>query len=227
MSAFPVKAVLISAIEAAVNHYLRLDDDLERLLTPMAGKVICLKITPGDEILYICPTPTGLRFLDHYAGEPDAELQGSLWALGFMGMSATPMRALYRGDVRLGGDLRLAGRFQRVFAKLDIDLHGKIARYAGEDVADRLSAFLSGGAEWTRRGLTHMRWNIEEFLQEETRQLPAKAEAELWFSAVDDLRLTVERAEARVRRLEHLLSAKASDRLIPFMPSEPSSEPEL
>ncbi|WP_306306031.1 hypothetical protein [Methylomonas koyamae] len=51
-----------------------------------------------------------------------------------MGLSATPMRSLFKGEVRLAGDVQLARKFQRLFEKLDIDLQGKLARVAGDRV---------------------------------------------------------------------------------------------
>jgi ubiquinone biosynthesis protein UbiJ len=45
--------------------------------------------------------------------------------------------------------------------------------------------------------------NLEEFLQEETRDLPAKAEAELLFQNIDNSRSDVDRLLARIDRLQN------------------------
>ena len=180
-----LKPLLITALEAAINAYLALDEHVEDYLAPMAGKVIAIHVTPFDETLYLCPASNRMQLLEHYQGEVDARLSGSLSALGLMGLSATPMRALFKGEVRIDGDTQLARTFQRLFEKLDIDFSGKLARYTGDAFAQRVTGLLRGGRDWTQQSLTSFKLNLEEFLQEETRELPAKAEAEIFFQQID------------------------------------------
>lgn len=198
-----IKPLLIGVLETALNQFLALDDHLEQYLTPIAGKVIAVHITPFNEILYLAPTHDRIQLLENYAGEVDATLSGSLSALGLMGLSATPMRSLFKGEVKIEGDTQLAHKFQRLFEKLDINLQAKLARYTGDSVAQRLTGFLRGSRDWTQHTLTSFRLNLEEFLQEETRDLPAKAEAELLFQNIDNCRSDADRLLARIERLQN------------------------
>ena len=50
--------------------------------------------------------------------------------------------------------------------------------------------------------MTSFRLNLEEFLQEETREVPAKAEAEMVFQQIDACRSDVDRLDARIERLQ-------------------------
>ncbi|WP_415879014.1 SCP2 domain-containing protein [Methylomonas sp. TEB] len=197
-----VKSLLISALETALNRYLALDDQIEQYLTPIAGKVIALHVTSFDSSLYLCPTAQGMQILESYPGTADATLSGSLTALGLMGLSATPMRSLFKGEVRIDGDTQVARRLQRLFEKLDINLESKIARYTGDAFAQRLGQLFRGSRDWTQHTLTTFRLNLEEFLQEETRELPAKSEAELFFRDIDTCRSDCDRLDARLARLE-------------------------
>ncbi|MDD2760010.1 MAG: SCP2 sterol-binding domain-containing protein [Methylomonas sp.] len=196
-----IKPLLIAALETGLNAYLTLDDRVEEYLAPMAGKVLAVHVTPFNETLYLCPGHDRMQLLEHYEGEADATLSGSLFALGFMGLSATPMHALFEGEVKMEGDTQLAHKLQRLFEKLDIDFEAKLARYTGDGFARRLSGFLRGGRDWSRHAASNFRLNLEEFLQEETRELPAKAEAELLFQQIDVCRSDVDRLNARVERL--------------------------
>jgi len=197
-----IKPLLLSALERALNEYLALDAHYQDLLTPLQGKVIAIHITPFNETLYVCPSAERIQLLESYGGATDACLTGSLSALGLMGLSATPMRSLFRGEVRIEGDTQVAHKLQRLFEKLDINLQAKLARYTGESFAVKTAELLRGGRSWTQHSLTGLRLNLEEFLQEETRELPAKAEAELWYEDVDACRSDYDRLEARVARLE-------------------------
>lgn len=201
-----IKPLLIGVLETALNRYLALDDHVEQLLAPMAGKVIAVRITPFEETLYLCPTHDNIQMLESYQGDVDARLSGSLSALGLMGLSATPMRSLFKGEVRMEGDTQLAHKLQSLFAKLDINLEGKLARYTGEAFAQRMGGLFRGSRDWSRHSLTSFRLNLEEFLQEETRDLPAKPEAELLFREIDDCRGDADRLNARVERLVSTLA---------------------
>lgn len=204
-----IKPLLIGALETALNGYLALDEHLDQLLAPMAGKVIAIHVTPFNETLYVCPTHASIQMLESYQGEVDASLSGSLSALGLMGLSATPMRALFKGEVRIEGDTQIAHKLQSLFAKLDIDLEGKLARYTGDAFAQRLSGLFRGSLDWSRHSLTTFRLNLEEFLQEETRDLPAKPEAEQLFQQIDQCRSDADRLNARVERLTAALAKTA------------------
>lgn len=202
-----IKPLLIAALETTLNAYLSLDEHIEEYLTPMAGKVLAVHITPFDETLYLCPTGDRVQLLEHYEGEVDATLSGSLSALGLMGLSATPMRSLFKGEVTMAGDTLLAQKFQRLFEKLDIDLETKLARYTGNSFSHRLIGLFRGGRDWTEHTMNSFRLNLEEFLQEETRELPARAEAELVFQEIDVCRSDSDRLEARIERLLNTLNS--------------------
>lgn len=201
-----IKPLLISVLETALNRYLTLDDHLEQLLAPMAGKVLAVHITPFDETLYLCPTHDSIQMLESYQGDVDASLSGSLSALGLMGLSATPMRSLFKGEVRMAGDTEVARKLQRLFEKLDLGLENKLARYTGENIAHKLTGLFRGGRDWSRESLNSFKLNLQEFLQEETRDLPAKPEAELVFQQIDNCRSDIDRLNSRVERLLATLS---------------------
>ncbi|CAD6881228.1 Ubiquinone biosynthesis protein UbiJ [Methylomonas albis] len=205
-----LKPLFIATLEGALNRYLALDDNLEQYLTPMAGKVIALHISSFDSNLYLCPTINSIQVLESYPGLADATLSGSLSALGLMGLSATPMRSLFKGEVRIEGDTQVARRLQRLFEKLDINLESKIARYTGDAFAQGLSKLFRGSRDWTQHTLTTFRLNLEEFLQEETRELPAKSEAELFFRDIDTCRSDCDRLDARLDRLEASLQSTSA-----------------
>jgi ubiquinone biosynthesis protein UbiJ len=56
---------------------------------------------------------------------------------------------------------------------------------------------------------SRMKRQVSEFILEEGRLSPPKAELDSFFSAVDDLLLRTDRAESRVKRLKKRLSSLA------------------
>ena len=200
-----IKTLLITTIESALNRYLALDDDHHLLLQPLIGKVVAVRILPFDETVYLCPSAGNIQILDQITGQPDTTISGSLWALGLMGVSTTPMRSVFSGDIKIEGDIQCGKHFQSLFRKLDINLEGLLARYTGSEVAGKVTQFFRNGQDWGKETVETFKLNAAEFLQEETRELPAKPEADLFYQAVDQLRTDVDRLQCRLDRLNNAL----------------------
>ncbi len=197
-----IKPILISAFETALNHYLDLDEDLPLFLQPLAGKVIAVTILPFNATLYLCPTTHSIQVIDHYPGEVDTTLRGSLTALGLMGLSATPARALFSGEVSIEGDLSIGHKFQELFKQLDIDLEERLAHYTGDVIAHKVGHLFRSANQWQQQTLTTLKLNATEFLQDETQDLPPAPEVNIFYQQIDHLKEDFDRLDARIQRLE-------------------------
>ena len=197
-----IKPFLMSAFEAALNKYLSLDQNSSEFLAPLVGKVIAVTITPFNETIYLCPSSDAIQLLDYSPEPPDTQLTGSVVALGLMGLSSKPMRSLFSGEVKIVGDMDTGRKFQELFAKLDINLEQQLARYTGDSVAHNISQFFRAGQDWSKESVETFRLNASEFLQEETRDLPAGPEVDIFYAQVDELRMDFDRLQSRVERLE-------------------------
>ena len=67
------------------------------------------------------------------------------------------------------------------------------------------SDFLGQGKQWFAETGEAMQENVSEYVQEESRVLPAQAEADMLFDDVDTLRADYDRLEARVKRIQKKL----------------------
>lgn len=197
-----IKPLIIAILEAAINRYIALDDNITSVLAPLNGKVVAITITPFNETIYLCPTVDSIQCLDYLPTPADTHITGSLVALGLMGLSSKPMNALFSGEVTIDGDVNTGRKFQELFDKLDLNLEGKLARFTGETVAHNLAEFFRAGKNWSKESLETFKLNASEFLQEETQDLPAKPEAELFYAEVDELRMDFDRLQSRIERLE-------------------------
>ena len=197
-----IKPLIIATLESAINRYLSLDDNVSSVLAPLVGKVVAITITPFNETIYLCPTANSIQCLDYLPQPADTHLTGSLMAFGLMGLSGKPMNALFSGEVTMEGDTHTGRKFQELFDKLDINLEGKLARYTGETVAHNLAEFFRAGKNWSKESLDTLKLNTSEFLQEETQELPAVPEADIFYAEVDELRTDFDRLQSRIERLE-------------------------
>lgn len=128
-------------------------------------------------------------------------------------LRATPLdllRLLRSADVaslkgtgaELSGSPEIAERFAKLLRLARPDLEELVARWIGDVPAHSLGRAARGAADWLRRAAEALRMNAAEFLQEESRVLPAALEAQAFYADVERLRDDVERAAARLARLE-------------------------
>lgn len=201
-----IKPLIIATFEAAINRYIALDDNIASVLAPLNGKIVTITITPFNETIYLCPSSDCIQCLDTVTQPVDTHLTGSLMSLGLMSLSGKPMNSLFSGEVTIDGDVNTGRKFQELFDKLDINLEGKLARYTGETVAHNLAEFFRAGKSWGKESLETFKLNASEFLQEETQELPAKPEADIFYAEVDELRMAFDRLQSRIERLENQFS---------------------
>mgnify|MGYP002525045531 CR=1 FL=1 len=197
-----VKPVLVGALETALNKYLALDADASLFLKPLAGKVVAFKLMPLDWVIYLCPTEDSIQILEHYQGQPDTVLTGSVGALAMMGLSANPMRSIFSGDVKIAGDMETGKRFQRLFEQLDPDFEEVLSNFTGDVIAHKTGQVFRAGHAWGRETLNTLQMNTSEFLQDETHDLPPQPEVDIFFKKVDELRSDFDRLDARIKRLQ-------------------------
>ena len=198
-------SVLLEAFETGFNRLLSLDPDVGFHLKPLLGKVIAIKIKPFDWTLYCFPHHDGIQLLEHFDGEPDTVIIGAAPALLSMAVSDSPLSFLARQDVIIEGDVDVGREFQAFFDRLDFDPEEHVSRYTGDVVAHQIGRAVRSGRSWTQSVFKNLELDIKEFLQYETRDLPAPTETNHFFEDVDRLRSDEDRLEARVQRLRAAL----------------------
>jgi ubiquinone biosynthesis accessory factor UbiJ len=131
---------------------------------------------------------------------PDAALSGSVPAL---------LRLLRDGNRRPGtaavqirGDAQIADGYRELLTLARPDPEEELSRWVGDFAARRMSRFARAALELARRTRRTLGDNIAEYLQEEGRDLVNKTELEEFLRAVDGVRETADRIEARLARLE-------------------------
>lgn len=193
---------LTAALETAVNAWLKLDTNAINRLQALQGRVIALHITNPGLDLYFVPTSVGLKVMSHYDGEPDVRLSGS--ALAFMRLSGAEDsgKAILENNIQVEGSMALAEQFSAIIRDVNIDWEELLSSAVGDIVAHQAGQFTRAGKGWMDDTAQAMRMNTSEYLQEESRILPAEAEVRQYMDAVDVLRADTDRLEARTGRLQ-------------------------
>jgi ubiquinone biosynthesis protein UbiJ len=123
--------------------------------------------------------------------------------------------AAVRGDALSGfsdsgiavtGDGEVAEDFSTLLRLARPDLEEQLAHVVGDVLAHQAGNAVRNVHAWNKQALAALGLNTTEYLQEESRQLPARVEVEGFFAEIERLRDDAERVAVRIDR--HIAAAE-------------------
>ncbi|MDE1957468.1 MAG: SCP2 sterol-binding domain-containing protein [Xanthomonadaceae bacterium] len=202
----PLRAVAGRLLQTALNRALALDPDAVARLAALQGRTLSVHLRgPGlaltlgarDGALTIGPPAADAAL--HVGLTP-----GALLKLALAGGDG----ALAPGAVEIAGDADLARRLERLAREFRPDFEQAFADSFGEVLGVPLARAFASGLAAVRRGAQHAAADGADWLRDEARLTPARAEVEDFLDAVDTLRERADRLQARV----DALAARAGSR---------------
>ena len=188
-------------LQTAINAGLALDPEIKQKLTPMAGRVIRIRLRLIERELFLFPNEDGIDIEPDYDGEADTTLSGTPLALLKMGLSKQTAPLLLKGEVSIEGDTHLGREFKKVLASLDIDWEELAAKMIGDAPAHQLFKTLNSMRRWGTQSARSVADDVSEYLQEESRDVVSGAELNHFYQQVDELRDAVARIEKTIAQL--------------------------
>ncbi len=213
-----LRSALSGALEAALNRALALDPaGRKALLAALAGPVQFEVGASRSLTLTLQRLDDRVRVGSEPSEDAALVLKGS--ALAFAALALGDRNVFAEGRIAVSGDTALAHQFQRALEQLDPDWEAALAARIGDLPAHFLGQRLREALAWRRQAADRLTRNLEEYIHEESRQLPGRRELEATFADIDDLALRVERLEARLAHLDENAQARTSG----TPPSSPES----
>ena len=192
---------LLAAVERGLNRVLALDSTALPRLARLHGRVIAVEAQQPALNLYILADEQGISLASQWFGEVDCTLRAPASALLRLAVARDKQAVLHAPEVDLDGDsgalLELAG----VLQDLDLDWEYQLSRWIGPVPTALLASHLRSRAGWTRDNLSSLQQSLADYLSEESRSLVGQREADARFAELDDLKLSLDRLDARLQRL--------------------------
>lgn len=198
----------LSAIETAFNAWLKLDGEALPRFAELDGKIIRFHITGLDFNLYFLPASSGIQVLGSYpdkeqGGIVDATIHGSPMALIRLSTSDNAGEAMLKSDVEIEGDMQVAEKFSAILRDVNIDWEELLSKLVGDIIAHQAGQTTRNITGWLKDSRDAMQQNTAEYLTEESNLSPAEAEINDFIKQVDDIRMNVDRLEARIKLLQN------------------------
>jgi ubiquinone biosynthesis protein UbiJ len=200
LSASPLQPVL-EKLAAVLNRNVAQSNRASALAAQLDGRTLSLVLEGTPVTLYLRVADGRIAIDSGQPGNADASLSGSPLAL--LSLAGPGAEDRLRGSsIRIAGDAEVAQRFRDLLQQAQPDFEEELSRVFGDVAAHRVAGLARGLLDWGRKAAGSLSTSVAEYLQEESRDLPTRIEVEEFLEAVDRLRESADRFEARLARLE-------------------------
>ncbi len=194
--------VLLGALEAAANRVLHADPDLAPKLKRLHGKVMQLHISGLGIKVYALVSNGNIVFFDDFGGDSDVSLSAPPLALLRMGIEQRQGKSMMgNADVQLEGDMQIAQQFQSLIAALELDWEEMLSQRVGDIAARQVGLIAAGFGRWFNRSQDSVDMAVRDYIQEEVQHSPTAIEVSNFADDVDNIRMDIDRLDARIQRL--------------------------
>jgi len=193
----PVLAVL----EKALNTAIAMDPKTRQALARHSGAVLEVVIEAPLLHFFVTPVPEGLLLRRQFDGAPDASLHASSFGLIRSSMNQADLEGVFSKDVRIEGDVELAGSVARALRQLEPDWPEWLASRLGDAASFRIEQAWQQGRQFFQRSGQGRLIEWADFLQHESNTVVCAEELGGFIDDTDRLRDDLDRLEARLQRL--------------------------
>lgn len=193
-------ATYLSPFESLLNRNIAASSEARATAKQLEGRVLAIVFDGTPLKLFLKAANGQIALANNYDGRADATITGTPLSLSRLA-GTKPEDAVRSSSIHIEGDAEVADAFSRLFKLARPDLEEELSRLVGDVAAFQIGSFARGAFAFARRAARTLEQNVAEYLQEESRDVPARIETEEFGDAVDVLRNDVERLEARLQRL--------------------------
>lgn len=171
-------------------------------LDELQGSCLEMRVAPWGLQVFVQVTADGIYLHRSLDIEPDAWMEATPQAYLKMATQPAASGVLFSPEVKVGGDTRKLEALQDLIAALGLDAGDLVARFTGPLPLAGLQAGFSQLRSWGARASAAAQRDLKDYLEEESEILPGQNSLHLLESGLEELRLDVDRLEARIRLLE-------------------------
>lgn len=192
---------LFTSLARTINRGIDESTTAAGLCHALEGRSLAVNVSGTGLRLHLTATGGYIDISQNETQAADAELKGTPVALGRL-VSTDPQTPIREGLVEMNGDTEVAEQFSELLQRVRPDLEEQLSRIVGDTAAHQIGNAVRGMTEWAADAKTTFERSLSEYLQEESRDLPTRAETDEFLTSVDRLSNDMARLEARVNRLK-------------------------
>lgn len=190
----------IKTLEKALNRYLSLDSESQKLLAPLVGKVMSIHIQRPKIAIYFSFNENSVQLSTEPPAKVNTEIYTTLFQL--MRLKWNKSSSLANAQFHITGEVETAQLFNELFEKHQIDWEEHLSKIIGDVTAHKMMQLLRKPARFLKTNKEKAVQDVTEYCQEEIMVLPSNNEVEIFRRDVDALRLQIDRLDAKIELLK-------------------------
>lgn len=200
-----IGSILLLPAEQVLNTLLAQDPHIATRLAPFAGKTIEIRSSAPSATLTLVLHERRIRLsaLDVRTLQQTADARISGRASALLSLLMQPARRpLASAGIEVSGDSLLIQDLFTTLRALDVDWEDLLAPLLGEIPTHELAQLGQQARQWGTTARHNLGRSVDEYLKEEIRLVPDRAELRRFDAQVDRLRFSLDRAAARAESLQ-------------------------
>ncbi len=196
---------LLAPVEKAVNALLAQDPHAAKSLAGFHGKRFAVR-TPRVGFMLAFEPASGQARVRLAALHPGAVAEPVDVTIG--GPASSLLKMLGNGghgradrNIRIEGDAELLLDLQQTLNRLDIRWEDLLQPLLGDVLAGGIGDAAAGARNWSGQASGNIKRNLANYLQYESGAMPTPGDLATFADQVDNLRLRLDRLEARLNHL--------------------------
>lgn len=192
---------LLDIIEKALNRYLSLDPETKNRLHALEGKSITIILKPFNFSFQFYMKRGGVQLLLGEVYPAEIKIIGTSLSLLSLALAADKKHGFFSDDIVITGNIDQGQQIVDIFDKLEIDWEEQLSKVIGDIPAYEVGSFVRKIKNWSKESAKILWQNIDEYIHEEQPWVPPIEALKDFYDEVDELRMTADRLEARIRNL--------------------------
>jgi ubiquinone biosynthesis protein UbiJ len=198
----------LTPLENILNRNIAASSTARAACARLAGKTLAVHFmgAPENTLFSLYFSCAGERIIIGTTNTEPVAAALSGTPLSYLRMVGTQAESTMRsGDLRIEGNAEVAQAFRDLMKAAQPDFEEELARVIGDVAAHQVGKFARGALQFGKRVADTFAQNVSEFLQEESRDVVTRVEADEFNDAVDHMRNDVDRAAAKLEQLQQQL----------------------
>ena len=203
---------IFQTVEMLLNGAIARDKHSRTLLKGLNGKSFEFFFTDTRKTLGLIFFDSRITIRNSQLCEinqlPDVKISASSLNFADLLLARDKTKKIANKKFELNGDANLANQLYSVVEKIDFRWDDFFTLIAGDVVTNEISGINKEIKQFNTEGLRRLAHSLDDFISEELRLTPIRERIDTLGEAIDNLRLRLDRAEAKISYVSRKLQQK-------------------
>lgn len=208
-----MKQLFLSSLNRSINACLQLDPESKNRIQKLHGQSIGIELLPFHIVFHCHFEADQVRIEPAETAPIETIIRGTPFGLLSAIIQKKSRNRFFKEDVLVEGNAELAKDAIDLFDQLDIDWQEPLSHLIGDVPTHHLNEGIKKTSIWCKALLNSLKEDLSEYIHEEAEWLPTHEALQDFFNDIDNLRMSVDRMEAKINLILARHRKQSEDKL--------------